>query len=520
MKSVALVLFLVPCLCAQETGVEGIAINSITHQPLEGVHVTIYGLRTNAPPVESYGAMSGSDGHFSVTAMRPGKYGVRARHNGFFRSEKPNSALLLNPGERKSELLVEMTPEAVITGRVVDDAGDPAQAFVRAAPVSPGGDTFVLQFMYSQTDELGRFRIVGAPGKFYVSATIFVQGEPREIRTDGTEMPVYGETWFPGSDSKAHAVIVDAAGGRPTPNIDIHLIRRRSLTISGVVTGIPVIAADKPARAELVLSSKYNNQFFSTDAEGRFSLSGLAPDHYNLTARILTAKPPLFSQPVETSSETTDVDGINLRLVAGEEISGAVEIEGEAAKPGGSEKWTVGLEQLVPRNYVETQGGDVGRDGKFRIAPVYPGTLRVSVTPLPENAYIKAVQVDGGEPGLDVIDLSRGVVGSKVKIVIGRNGGQMEGTLLGAGEGGATIALVETVDDIGYRNTTYVPVGKRYRFTGLRPGKYRLIVASTGGLEPDGLQETFEEAPVVEVHQGDRITRDVGRPKEKPPANR
>jgi hypothetical protein len=30
-----------------------------------------------------------------------------------------------------------MTPEAVITGRVVDEFGDPAQAIVRATPVPP-----------------------------------------------------------------------------------------------------------------------------------------------------------------------------------------------------------------------------------------------------------------------------------------------------------------------------------------------------------------------------------------------
>ena len=129
------------------------------------------------------------------------------------------------------------------------------------------------------------------------------------------------------------------------------------------------------------------------------------------------------------------------------------------------------------------------------------------------------MQVDGGAPGPDVIDLSRGVAGSKVKIVIGRNGGQMEGTLSGEGEG-ATIALVETAEDIGQRNTTWAAAGKRYRFTGLRPGKYRLIGASTRGLEPDALQEKFGDASVIEVHEGDRITRDINLPGEKPPATR
>src|SRR5580698_3321957 len=116
MRSFALFLILLPYLCAQDAGIEGTVINALTRQPLEGVHITIYGFRANAPPVESYGAMSGGDGKFSIVGIRPGKYGLRARRNGYSRIEKANSQTVLSSGERKSGLTVEMTPEAVITG--------------------------------------------------------------------------------------------------------------------------------------------------------------------------------------------------------------------------------------------------------------------------------------------------------------------------------------------------------------------------------------------------------------------
>jgi hypothetical protein len=69
---------------------------------------------------------------------------------------------------------------------------------------------------------------------------------------------------------------------------------------------------------------------------------------------------------------------------------------------------------------------------------------------------------------------------------------------------------------------TYVAsAGKQYRFTGLHPGKYRLMAAATRGLEPDRLQGMFEDAPEIEVHEGDRIIRDVKIPaQEKPGAMR
>jgi Carboxypeptidase regulatory-like domain len=515
MKSLALFVILCLCLCGQDGGangseISGIAIDALTRQPLESVHVTIYG-------AETYGALSGRDGHFSFVGIRPGKYGVRARRNGFFRVEKPRAQVVVNPGESKSDLTVEMTPEAVITGRVMDEYGDPVRVSVQAVPAPPNDpDQFILQSMHGLTDERGQFRIAGALGKFYVTATPMVQGGPREIRTDGSDTVVYGPTWYPASDSKERSVVVNAAGGRTTTDIDIRLVSKRSLTISGVVSGIPGTAipnggSDKPVRADLVLSTKYRNQFFTTETDGRFSLSGLAPDQYTLTARILNSATPLFSQPVEIKPETTGIEGIDLRLVAGEEVEGTLEIEGMPGNAGVEAKRSVKLEPLVPRNASTGKGGEVDADGGFHIAPLYPGTFRVSVTPLPENAYLKSVRVNGGGSGGDVVDLSRGVAGSSMKVVISRNGAQIEGTV----SAGATVILAENPGDS--RHITYAAAEKQYRFTGLHPGKYRLIASATQGLQPDKLEGMFEAAPEFEVHEGDRITRDVKIPMQENP---
>jgi Protein of unknown function (DUF1416) len=515
MRSPTLILLplICQCLSAQQASFGGVAINAVTRKPLDGVNITIYVPGPAGSPTQTYGATSGKDGRFSIPHVNPGGYGLLVRRNGFVylqdeNKEASHRGVTLKAGDAVTDHTVEMTPEAVISGRVVDDYGDPVErAYVRASAVgSDSSMSPVLSRMNSITDERGQFRIVGAPGKFHVGVSAFrAQTGIHEIRTDGSEIPVYGETWYPGSDSENRAGVVEAVGGRETAGIDIRLLRKRSLTISGVVTGTP----EGTARTQVFLNTKFSG--FPTaipDADGRFTFSGLPPDQYRVKAIYDAPGSKLISPTADVTLETASNTSVSLNLAPGEEVSGTLEVEGGPS----SEKRTVGLEAPTPQDYVPVHGGEVDRDGKFSIAPVYPGKFRVHVEPLPENAFIKTVSADGGAVADTVVDLSRGVRGSKIKITIGLNGGTVEGTV--SSESGkpaccAMVVLAAKIEEVNdYMKS--VKAGERYRFAGLRPGKYRLIVA--GPEQAYGTQtaeELFPKAPEIEVHEGDRITLDV-----------
>ena len=50
--------------------------------------------------------------------------------------------------------------------------------------------------------------------------------------------------------------------------------------------------------------------------------------------------------------------------------------------------------------------------------------------PLPENAYIKTMQLDGAPSSDGEIDLSRGARGSRLRLVVSANGAQISGAVL------------------------------------------------------------------------------------------
>ena len=79
----------------------------------------------------AYGAMSDRTGHFSIATIRPGTYILLPERAGYLHVQAKGSTgipnITIKPGEHVTGYQLEMTPRALISGRVVDEAGDPVQ---------------------------------------------------------------------------------------------------------------------------------------------------------------------------------------------------------------------------------------------------------------------------------------------------------------------------------------------------------------------------------------------------------
>jgi hypothetical protein len=195
-------------------------------------------------------------------------------------------------------------------------------------------------------------------------------------------------------------------------------------------------------------------------------------------------------------------------------------MEGEAV--GAATKRTVKLEPATGYFIVNMgmTGGEVDGDGAFRIANIAPAKYRVKVAPLPENAYITTLEIDGVAAANGVADLTKVARAASAKMTVGGNGAQISGRVLDAnGEPMLTnvvmIFLLRDAEDIplaGNGTAQATPDGK-YTIKAIVPGKYRLFGVDAfqmaGGNEMDGFKKLFERGEEIEFKEGDRITKDL-----------
>jgi len=516
---------------AQTTAFEGTAIHSITKQPLEGVHVRLIGFSFDGPG-DTYGAMSDRAGHFSIATMKPGAYMLLPEYRGFVHAHKkegplPFAMITLKAGESVADFHLEMTPHSVITGRVLDEYGDPVQnAQVQAEAASPEtavvGPGFLDNSGNGNTDDRGSFRLVMGPGKYYVKAEPPNSNNPNgppEKRTDGTAPSEYTGTWYPSAASKDRAVAVEVQAGAEA-GVDIRLTRavaQRMLTMSGVVHGIP--EGNLSTYVQLVPSDNMGGSMPSARVgpDGQFTFSRVRPGTYRLTALSMGDK-QLHGPPLEVKLES-DLANVELPLTGAGELTGILDFPGVPA-----EKRTIYLKTTGGFSFGQPPSGEVAQDATFHIPGLAGGHFTVQVEPLPENAYISSLTLDGKTiPGAE-LELPPGMRSSKLKVTVKPDGAQISGVLLdpSGNKLSVSFAIAMLVDDPAKlelegdsRNMARVGADGKYSFHGIRPGKYRVLAidlfhSPDFNLEKPGewkkLAASLEE---FEIKAGDRLVKDV-----------
>ena len=189
--------------------IAGLALNSVTGEPLRRALVTI----------PDSAALSDASGSFRFCHLAPGDYSVSAVKPGF----EPEG-LRLTIGPSRENLALRLKPQGVLTGRVEDSAGEPIEGVrIQLLSIHPvEGRRSVAVETSAATDDRGQYRLAGLTGgKYYVRMGGWDSAPPKS-ETDGFAPAYYGGA----EDLESAATLTVEPGREIRADFSVKLSRR------------------------------------------------------------------------------------------------------------------------------------------------------------------------------------------------------------------------------------------------------------------------------------------------------
>ncbi len=493
--------------------VEGVVVDAKTQAPIRKASVTLFGREIGRGGAR---AVTDAAGRFLIEKLPPGRYQVLVQRNGYALPPGGNpSNLTLSAGEHVKGMVLRLQPAAVITGRVLDEDGEPvayAQVSVLRYRYLRGKRQLVPGGPGAATNDRGEYRIFGlAAGRYFVSA------EHPGGRMGMTLLPParsaagvsYPTTYYPGVLDPDQAMAIRIQAGEERSGIDFRLSPVQAVNVSGRVvsaaTGRPVPDVGVTLIQRSEVSSGLVSRLFqrAEAATGKFLIPNVRPGSYVLGAFQGDRDNMVYArQAIEVGS--SDVEGLELVLAPGATLQGRVVIE----PGGGSVKLNEARLYLEPEAEDLRFGGSsdarIKEDGTFELRNVAPGRYSVRLYRLPEGSYLKAARLADQDVLSGGLTIQSGSSGA-LELLVSPAGGQVDGVVLDAGKkprAGAAVVLVPDEkrrhrEDLFQRQTS--DQNGRFSFRGVPPGDYLLFAwdkIDSGVYRDPAFLERFEDEAV------------------------
>jgi protocatechuate 3,4-dioxygenase beta subunit len=353
--------------------------------------------------------------------------------------------LSLVSGQEVTDVLFRLVRAAIITGRVVDDTGEPMTgvnvSVLRTITedekedVGPNAKKRELQSVsVGATDDRGEYRIFGLDrGEYYVKAS--ETGEPQGSGlTFGASLWVMREVgspyvpiYYPGVFQLAQAQTVTLRAGDEM-QADFSMRRAKTAEVAGRVIGVDGSPANR-AYVNLMPAdeSDYGGQMFkNTDDKGEFSFKGVSPGSYVLwveehdTDHHYSAR-----RKIELGEEK--VDSIVIALGQGATIHGRIVTSG--AGTVAFNRVNVGLNPASDSDTAGLAHAEVKKDGSFELNGVSDGSYVLQAYPSEPGWYVKSAHMGSEDVLQNGVQVENGAPVRNLEIVIGSDSGQLEGTV-------------------------------------------------------------------------------------------
>jgi protocatechuate 3,4-dioxygenase beta subunit len=364
------------------------------------------------------------DGVYEFTELPAGKYRVNAAKLGYTNTaygQRPDeestvfnsvlgnqsvgSEIELADGQTKTRVDITLPRYSTVTGRVIDDYGDPVEGVtVNLSQIKFQAGRRRLAGIQGvvgrSTDDLGRYRLYGVqPGSYIINAAPG-QVVPNQPPSD---LSGYAPTYFPGTTNAAEAQRVPVARSLDVTGLDFVLAPTPTATISGKKLG----SDGQPLGGSLMLMESQRSGAIVTPAagartydDGRFEFPNVAPGDYVIQAdrgkQNGNREGDFVFQFVTVNGN--DVPDLLLQATPGSTISGRVVFDGDAPPPRLRSLAIIPDRADLDRtpNGGSIARADVGPDLTFQMTGVR-GPRRIGIDGPPAGWGLKSVIANGVE---------------------------------------------------------------------------------------------------------------------------
>ena len=411
-------------------------------------------------------------------------------------------------------VIVSMIKGGVITGRVVNGAGEPVVDIPviaervrdeegRLLP-APEKNVTISQ---RQTDDHGVYRWYGlAPGSYVIYA-----GGPGGSSTRPTPFEGRMSIYHP-SATRDTAAEITVHGGEVMSGIDIRYRIERGFIISGKITGVPTTGGSAQvlllkAGADLVIATTSPQP---SGLENPYIIYGAPNGEFEIiAARDFSGDENAFaSSPRRVVVNGRDVGGIDLSLAPLASIAGGVTIEKsaqkcEAARDSRLNEVVVRVRRDEPAEKSDTPpwpflaqpSGEANEAGAFSIRGLKTGRYRLEPLPPRADLYVKDLRLRGapapGELARSGLTLKPGQRVSGAMITLAEGAAALNGKMVATGPSRLPQLRVYLIpaesaarDEALRFAEVPVEADGLFSFRNLAPGKYWLLSRPLPDSEP------------------------------------
>jgi len=473
--------------------VQGAVINSVTGEPLRAALVQIQ-------IGQQISLLTGPDGKFHFDRVPPSQLAILVRKPGYFSeqeiSQGPITNQLMQVGPGMRPVILKLTPEGAIYGRITDADGDPIQnlqvQLIQAAIVN--GQKSWQQMGSEQTKEEGEFRFFGLrPGAYYLKTGSTPFGKFKPGANSETARRGYPSNYYPGKSDldSATAITVEPANEiRADFSVKGEVFYRVSGSVIGAPKGMPL-----------------NMQILGSDGEQLYDGAQMEPRSGMFTvfapkgSYVIKAYSQGNNGPRGGASQFVHVNGeiAGLSLVIVPLATIPVDVRFEITQNTNSSSY---LENRPPVHVTLTSKGtvftnlvqartmeDQSKARSFAVMDVGPGRYAVQLMPT-GHWYIDSARCGQTNLFNEDLNIQAGGLGQPIEIVVRDDFATVTGAVSLDGQPAQGIVLL--MPEANPRGALAFPNNPDGRFQreDLPPGDYKAIAFD----RVDGLEYTNTEA--------------------------